>query len=75
MQNDSKILSEVVVTGYGIQTKLSNTGAQSSVKGEVFANVPNGNLANTLQGKAPGLMVLGNSGKPGDAPFLRVRGT
>lgn len=75
LQNDSKILSEVVVTGYGIQTKLSNTGAQSSVKGEVFANVPNGNLANTLQGKAPGLMVLGNSGKPGDAPFLRVRGT
>ncbi|WP_316841059.1 TonB-dependent receptor [Pedobacter gandavensis] len=75
LENDSKGLNEVVVTGYGVQTKASNTGAQASIKGEQLANVPNANVAASLQGKLPGLMVLGNSGKPGDPPFLRVRGT
>ncbi|MNK02892.1 TonB-dependent Receptor Plug Domain protein [compost metagenome] len=68
-------LAEVIVTGYGIlQTKTSNTGAQASVNGDAVANRPNGNFTNALQGKIAGLNVVGNSGKPGDAGLLRVRG-
>lgn len=68
-------LTEVVITGYTVQPKISITGAQSAIKGEEIENMPNANFATSLQGKVPGLLVLSNTGRPGDPPFLRLRGT
>ena len=75
LSSDATSLAETIIVGYQVQKKETVTGAQTVITGEKLESVPNGNVATTLQGKAPGLQVLGNSGKPGDPPFLRVRGT
>ncbi|PWJ58288.1 TonB-linked SusC/RagA family outer membrane protein [Dyadobacter jejuensis] len=73
LTQDQKLLSEVVVVGYGTAKKQDMTGAVSVVKvGELTQN-PNSNLSNQLQGRASGVTVL-SSGQPGQAPQIRIRG-
>lgn len=73
MQDDTKLLSEVIVVGYGIQKKLDVTGAVVQVKGEEIAKQPSMNAVSGLQGKVAGVQIT-NSGKPGQAPQIRIRG-
>ena len=65
---------EVVVIGYGTQRKSDITGSISSVKGDDLIKVPNNNPIQALQGKATGVQVVSNSGSPGQAPKVRIRG-
>lgn len=67
-------LQEVVVVGYGTQKKSNVTGAISSVKAADLANVPNGRIEQALQGRVSGVTVMQNSGQPGSASTIRVRG-
>ncbi|HXS55218.1 MAG TPA: TonB-dependent receptor [Hanamia sp.] len=67
-------LDEVVVVGYGSQKKSVVTGAISSVKAKDLANVPNGRIEQALQGRVSGVTILQNSGQPGSASTIRVRG-
>ena len=71
---DSKLLDDVVVVGYGVQRKSDLTGAVASVKAEDLKNRSTTDAAAALQGKAPGVQILNGSGKPGQGATIRVRG-
>ena len=71
---DTRQLSEVVVTGYGVQEKRSLTGSISSVKGEVIENLPMQSFDRAIQGRAAGVQVTSTSGAPGGAINVRIRG-
>jgi TonB-linked SusC/RagA family outer membrane protein len=73
LTQDEKILSEVVVVGYGTAKRKDLTGAVSVVKVSELTEQPNSNLSNQLQGRASGVTVL-TSGQPGSAPQVRIRG-
>jgi len=66
-------LQQVVVVGYGTQRKRDLTGSITSVSGEEIAKQPNVNPVSSLQGKVSGLTIV-NSGSPGAAPTVRIRG-
>ena len=65
LQEDSKVLDDVVVVGYGVQRKVNLTGAVSSVKGKELAQRPVADATQSLQGLVPGLLVSNTaSGRP-----------
>lgn len=75
MAEDLKTLDEVVVIGYGTQKKVNLTGAVSTVKmDEVLGSRPVASTAQALEGVIPGLQISQNSGKPGVATNLNIRG-
>lgn len=65
---------EVVVVGYGTQQKRDVTGSIASVSGEDLQDQPLPNLDNLLQGKAAGVQITQNSGSPGGAVSVLIRG-
>lgn len=67
-------LSEIIVTGYGVQEKRTLTGAVASVKGSTFDNLPMQSADRAIQGRAAGVQVAAASGQPGGALNIRVRG-
>lgn len=67
-------LEQVVVIGYGTAAKRDLTGSIVKVEGKEIADKPNTNPVASLQGKVAGLYVV-NSGTPGQAPDIRIRGT
>ena len=71
----AKSLDEVVVVGYGVQRKRDLTGAVSVVTAADIANRPIIDAGEALQGKAAGVQVVSNSGKPGAGLSIRVRGS
>lgn len=75
MAPDVKQLEEVVVVGYGTQRKSDLTGAVASVSGDKLRNTVAANVDQQLQGRVPGVQVTQNSGRPGGAVSIRVRGT
>lgn len=68
-------LNEVIVIGYGTQTKKDITGAVSVIGADDIKNRPIVNVGEALQGKAAGVQVTSNSGKPGAGLTIRVRGS
>ena len=74
LQPDNQLLEEVLVVGYGVQKKSNVTGAISSIKADDLKNNSMTNAASALQGKVSGVQVVNNSGAPGAAPVIRVRG-
>ncbi|SFG33536.1 SusC/RagA family TonB-linked outer membrane protein [Pontibacter chinhatensis] len=71
---DTKALEEVVVVGYGTQKKSVVTGAISSVKSTDLENQQITRVEQALQGRTTGVTVASNSGAPGAAATVRVRG-
>jgi TonB-linked SusC/RagA family outer membrane protein len=67
-------LGEVVVIGYGTANKRDLTGSIVTVKAKEIADKPAANALSLLQGKVSGLSVV-NSGRPGEEPDVRIRGT
>ncbi|MEJ7914059.1 MAG: TonB-dependent receptor plug domain-containing protein, partial [Chitinophagaceae bacterium] len=67
-------LTEVVVIGYGTASRRDLTGSIVKISGKEVADKPNTNPIASLQGKVAGLSVI-NSGTPGEAPDVRIRGT
>lgn len=75
LKEDTKILDEVVVVGYGVQRKETLTGSVVAVKGDDVMKSPSLNVANSLTGKLPGVIINSRSGKPGgDDPSILIRG-
>ena len=62
MQDDSQMLAETVVIGYGSAKKRDLTGSITNIKGDEIANKPVVNPVSALQGKIAGVQVI-NSGK------------
>ncbi len=71
---DAKTLSEVVVTGYGTQSKREVTGSVSSIRGGDFADLPVQSLDKAIQGRAAGVQVTSQSGQPGGGITVNIRG-
>lgn len=74
LQTSAVGLNEVVVIGYGTANKRDLTGSIVKIAGKEVADKPNTNPISSLQGKVAGLSVV-NSGTPGQAPDIRIRGT
>lgn len=75
LQEDSKILDEVVVVGYGTQKKVNLTGAVETVKAKDIASKPVTSAAQALTGEMAGVTVIQRSSKPGAYDEnIRIRG-
>lgn len=72
---DTELLDEVVVVGYGTSKKLNLTGAVEQVTSEVFENRPITNMSQGLVGVIPNLNITLTDGKPTQSPSYNVRGT
>lgn len=74
LATSSKVLDQVVVVGYGTQSKRNVTSAITSVKGSVIENMATNNPVNALQGRVAGLTVTSPGGSPGAVADVRLRG-
>lgn len=73
MAEDTNLLSEVVVVGYGTQTRGDITGAVASVDISEAVKAPLVNAAEALQGRVTGVSVVNNNA-PGGTPKINIRG-
>jgi len=74
LDEDVSNLSEVVVVGYGEQSRSTVTNSITRVDAKEFANAPAANPLNQLQGKVAGLSLQVSSGQPGANPQIFIRG-
>ncbi|MDE3236872.1 MAG: SusC/RagA family TonB-linked outer membrane protein [Bacteroidota bacterium] len=74
LKPDVQKLNEVVVVGYGTQSRRTLTGAVSSIDGNVLKSSPSSNLGTALQGTVSGLRVQQSTGQPGSTPNITFRG-
>lgn len=75
LTSNSMALDELVVVGYGVQRKSDLTGSISSVSGKEINDTPVSSALQALQGKASGVNIIQNSGAPGGATTIKIRGT
>ncbi len=73
LEEDAAALEEVVVTGYGTQSKRDVTGAVTTVDAEQLLAVPATTFAQQLQGRAAGIGIV-NDATPGGEATVRIRG-
>ena len=71
---DTQLLEEVVVVGYGTMRKSDLTGAITVVKQEDIVRTSSFNAVAGLKGVTPGVNVFLNSGMPGESPRVTIRG-
>ena len=74
MKDSSLALEEVVVVGYGTQKKSDLTGSVASLSEDQMRQTIVTNADQMLQGKVAGVQVTQNSGAPGGATSIRIRG-
>lgn len=75
MQEDATQLSEVVVTGYALQSTETLTTSIAKVDAADIENLPaGGSSVNALVGRVSGVSIIQNSGEPGAAPAIQIRG-
>ena len=67
-------LDEVMVVAYGTTTRAQFVGSAKAVNSEELTQQASANVTNALQGKVAGVQVVNNSGQPGTAATIRVRG-
>lgn len=75
LSEDTKVLDEVMVVGYGTTTRAQFVGSAKAVDGEEFTQQAQANVTNALQGKMAGVQVINSSGQPGSGASIRIRGT
>ena len=75
LEEDTELLDEVVVVGYGTMRREAVTGAVSSMQGDVLRDIPTGNVTTALQGRLPGVQMQQSSSQPGADMQIRIRGT
>ncbi|MFX1705139.1 TonB-dependent receptor [Chitinophaga sp. CC14] len=71
----TKGLGEVVVVGYGVQSRRDVTGTIASVKGSDIKNLPVSDAAQAIQGRVTGVDIVRSDAAPGSTPSIRIRGT
>lgn len=74
LEEDSKMLSEVVAIGYGSVKKGDVTAAVAGIKGDDLSERPVANIGQALQGELAGVEIQSTSGAPGSDVSIRVRG-
>ncbi len=74
MEEEAALLGEIVVVGYGSSTKKELTGAAAKVEGAELKKLNVPRLDAALQGAVSGVTINTNSGSPGGASSIRIRG-
>ena len=74
LKPENKTLNEVVVVGYGSQSRQTITSAVAKLDNQVLANAPRANVVSALQGTVSGIQVVASSGAPGSTPLFLLRG-
>jgi TonB-linked SusC/RagA family outer membrane protein len=74
MEDDAQALQEVVVQGYRNSTKEKSSIASVTISAETIENRPNASFVQTLSGQVAGLNITTNSGQPGAASNVNLRG-
>jgi len=74
LSEDVELLSEVVVVGYGVQKKSVVTAAISKVTTEDLKLARPSRIEDVLKGKVTGVQITQNSGQPGSASQIKIRG-
>jgi len=72
---NATIIEEIVVVGYGSQRKSDLTGAVSRIGAKELKQLPSTGLEQAIQGRTSGVYITQNSGSPGGAMSVRIRGT
>jgi len=67
-------LGEVVVVGYGTQSRRNVTSSIGKVDNQVLTTAPRANVGTALQGTVAGIQVINSSGTPGSTPYILLRG-
>ena len=67
-------LDEIVVVGYGTQSKRTVTGSVQSVSADELSDMPTTSVAQKLQGKLSGVQINQTTGRPGEGMQIRIRG-
>lgn len=75
LREDTKLIDEVVVVGYGVQKKRDVTTAIASLKSSDLKGQPVTSMAEAMVGRMPGVQVTQASGAPGSSLAIKVRGT
>jgi len=75
LKDDIQSLSDVVVVGYGTQSKRAVTGSVTSVNYDKFKDRSFSNVTQALAGQLPGVNISQSQGAPGASPVVRIRGT
>lgn len=73
LKEDTKVLDDLVVIGYGVMKKRDLTGAVSSIRAESLEDKAVADIGQALQGRAAGVQIV-NSGSPGSNVVMRIRG-
>ena len=73
LQEDSKMLDEVVVVGYGTQKAKDVTGSIGVITPSEIADLPVSNLGAALAGQIPGLSISGGDARPGEGATISIR--
>ncbi len=73
LQEDARLLEQVVVVGYGTQKKVNLTGSVASVNSEEIAAIPASSLSNALSGRVSGMLITSAVGKPGGSSTTQIR--
>lgn len=74
IEEDSMLLEETVVVGYGTQKKVNLTGAITQIDSKALENRSAHSVSTMLQGAVPGLNISTSSGNPGSTGSLNIRG-
>ena len=76
LTEDTQILNEVVVVGYGSQKKANLSGSVSAVNFDEIVQVPVSNTSTMLQGRMPGVTIISGGGTTGEKtdPTINIRG-
>lgn len=74
ISENTEMLDEVVVVGYGVQKKVNLSGSVSAIEGDKIAAKPSSDVLSALQGEMPGVSITRSSGQPGSEAGLQIRG-
>ncbi len=75
LTEETETLEEVVVIGYGQESKALLSSSVGSVNAEDLTEAPTSTVSGALQGRTAGIQVVQNSGTPGAGISVRIRGT
>lgn len=74
LRDNSKVMDEVVVVGYGTMKKKDLTGAVASVDEKAFTDLALSDVSQALSGRIPGLDIKSSGSNPGDVGSMTMRG-
>ena len=74
LEEDTELLEEVVVVGYGVQKKKLVTGSTVQVKGDDLVKLNSTSALGAMQSSSPGVSIMNSSGQPGSGYNVNIRG-